>query len=220
MLTPSVILLVIGTFMLPGGVFAQAPAAVSVTVIVAGSLFVVLGAMLGFVKIIWTDVTLGPVKGVFDTRDSEFKQFFREHRERLLRFTTLMSGDPPTAEALLVDASAQTRLAWATGASADPLGATLRTLLHWIENPALWRLFRNRPRRRRRRWGERTGVDEHADPATTQELAALPFRPRAALLLDALLGIDATQIAALLGGTEDDVKRDVEAALRQMRGGR
>jgi hypothetical protein len=98
MLTPSAI----------PGVLAGAPAAGSISVIMAGSVMMVLGATPGVESITWTEIKFGPLKGIIDARDREFRQSYRANRERLLRFTTLMSGDPPTAEALLLQHPAPT----------------------------------------------------------------------------------------------------------------
>ena len=204
--------------MLPGGILAQAPAAVSVAVIVSGSVLVVLGATFGFVKIVWTGVDAGPFHGIIDPDDQQFRKFYREHRKPLLRFTKLMSGDPQAAQDLLFDASVQTRRTWSSGASEDPLGATLRPILSWVEEPAAWALARQLRDNRRSRWSRRGGGDRPLDPAYAEALAALPLQQRAALLLDSQLSLKVSQIAALLNRTEAEVERDVAAAQKTMPG--
>lgn len=225
MLTSSLTLLLMGIFMVPGGVFVGAPAPASVAVIVAGSAMVVIGVTVGFVPIRWTELAIGGLKGKVETRDQDFRDFYREHRDRLQRFAALMCGDRREASDLLREASARTRLEWTTGASADPLQATLRTLLHWLEQPSLWVLFVSSQTRRRRGWRQdpTKASDRRQDPtkaadslgreALAQNLARLPFAPRAALLLDGLLGLSAARIAELLGRSEDQVRTDIQTAL-------
>jgi DNA-directed RNA polymerase specialized sigma24 family protein len=217
-LTPSVALLTVGTFMVPGGVFAEAPPPVSIAVIIAGSALVVFGATLGFVPVRWTELAIGGFKGTVETRDQEFRDFYRAHRDQLQRFTTLMCGDSREASELVREASARTRLAWTTGASADPLQATLKSLLHWLEQPSVWVLFvSTQTRRRRRSWRRgKPQSPEVADDVVTPRLAALPFPARAALLLDSLVGLRLTAIADLLDRSEEQVRRDIEAALKDV----
>jgi hypothetical protein len=106
-LTSSLTLLLMGIFMGPGGVFLSAPAPACVAVIVAGSAMVVIGVTVGFVPIRWTELAIGGLKGTVETPDQEFRSFYREHRDRLQRFATLICGDRREASDLLREASAR-----------------------------------------------------------------------------------------------------------------
>jgi DNA-directed RNA polymerase specialized sigma24 family protein len=211
---PGLTLLATGVAMVPFGIAVPVPPGVRIATIVAGTVVLTLGAMLGLLPIRWTELKIGFLTGVIRAEEADFRHFYRAHRERLYRFATMMcGGDQEQATKLLLEASARTQLNWGSGAAAEPLTATLRALLSGLEHPGLWELFV--AGRKLRRW-DRSHAPITVRRETIEALGTLPFRTRAALLLDGLFGLAPEEIARLLGSPVAEIRTQVEAAVVQI----
>ncbi|WCB93573.1 hypothetical protein DSM104299_02286 [Baekduia alba] len=218
MATLGITLLGLGGPMVLTGVIRESSSPTAVAVIVLGSLMLVLGASARTVPMTFTEIKFGWATAKIDTRDADFTHFYREHRSALLHFAVLISGGAQEGQALLREAAARTRLNWSHGASEEPVVATARTILHWVESPGVWSLLVV-PEQRRRRW-ERGPAEEPLPsaferPGAVAAFARLPFPCRAAFLLDGMLGLGDHDVATLLGLADDAEAHRLMAASGQ-----
>src|SRR3954453_23686702 len=136
----------LGSAIVPGGIAADAPRMVTITLVLVGTAMFVTGAMLTAAPRRWAEVQYTR-NGRPEADQVEFRRFYREHRERLTAFAALMCGSDDRANALVREAAARTQLTWGRGSSSEPLVATLKVLLKGLQHPAVWLMITGEPRR-------------------------------------------------------------------------
>jgi RNA polymerase sigma-70 factor (ECF subfamily) len=128
-----------------------------------------------------------------------FEEFFEEHKERLLRILSVITGSRAEAEDLVQEAFTRVFERWDTvAAMEDPAGYLHRTAMN---------LFRNQYRRARVTLGRTVGLGPEQDvfkPVEDRDFVAralgkLTPRQRAALVLTESLGYSGDEAGRLLG---------------------
>jgi RNA polymerase sigma-70 factor (sigma-E family) len=145
-----------------------------------------------------------------------FDSFARARTPALVRFATALCGDPHLAADLVQDALEKTGMAWGrVRRQDDPEGYVRRAIVH--RHTSVWRKLRR----------ERLSAalpERAANAATTHDavlwaqLAALPPRQRAVLVLRFYEDLTEAQTAAVLGVAVGTVKSQTSKALATLRG--
>ena len=145
-----------------------------------------------------------------------FDAFARARTPALVRFATALCGDPHLAADLVQDALEKTGMAWSrVRRQDDPEGYIRRAIVH--RHTSVWRRLRR----------ERLSAalpERAASAATTHDavlwaqLAQLPPRQRAVLVLRFYEDLSEAQTAEVLGVAVGTVKSQTSKALATLRG--
>lgn len=151
----------------------------------------------------------------------EFEEFVREQRRALFRFAVALCGDPVLGEDLVQDTLGRAYERWQLVAAADDRNAYVRRM---VVNEFLGR------RRRFRRTTTMAEIDDTLLPGTpdhadrecdrselADELALLPPKQRAALVLRFYAGMSFADVAGSLGCRESTARAHVTRALAALR---
>jgi RNA polymerase sigma-70 factor (sigma-E family) len=151
----------------------------------------------------------------------QYEQFVRERRRPLFRFAVVLCGDPVLAEDLVQDVLTHAYERWPQVTAARDTNAYVRRM---VVNEFLgWR------RRSRRavpvaefRDDALPSFPDHADGRInridlTDQLATLPAKQRAALVLRYYAGLSFADVAATLGCRESSARSYVTRALASLR---
>lgn len=147
------------------------------------------------------------------TRDV-FDEFVRARHPALLRYGTVLTGDPHSAADLVQDALERTGLAWSrVQQQGDPEGYVRRTMAN--RNISIWR------RRRRERLvaepPERPYEDAAPDDVMWDALAQLPKRQRTVLVLRYYEDLSEAEIARVLSIAPGTVKSQASKGIAALR---
>lgn len=145
-----------------------------------------------------------------------FDAFARARTPALVRFATALSGDPHLGADLVQDALEKTGVAWSRVRKQDnPEAYVRKAIVH--RHTSVWR--------RLRRERLTAALPERAASAATThdavlwaQLAALPPRQRAVLVLRFYEDLTEAQAADVLGVTVGTVKSQTSKALATLRG--
>ena len=145
--------------------------------------------------------------GVFDA-------FVRARHAALLRYGTVLTGDPHSAADLVQDALERTGLAWSrVQQHDDPEGYVRRVMAN--RNISQWR------RLRRERLvdspPERVHEDRPTDDVMWEVLATLPRRQRTVLVLRYYEDLSEAEIARVLGIAQGTVKSQASKGIAALR---
>lgn len=151
----------------------------------------------------------------------EFEEFVRERQRGLFRFAVALCGDPLLAEDLVQDTLSRAYERWRLVAAAEDRNAYVR------------RMIVNEFLARRRKYGRVLSVAEfgddllpgspdHADRECDRsdladELALLPAKQRAALVLRYYAGMSFADVSSWLGCRESTARAHVTRALAALR---
>jgi RNA polymerase sigma-70 factor (sigma-E family) len=143
-----------------------------------------------------------------------FDAFVRARHAALLRYGTVLTGDPHSAADLVQDALERTGLAWArVQQQDDPEGYVRRVMAN--RNISQWR------RLRRERLvaapPEQAYDDRPADDVLWDVLARLPRRQRTVLVLRYYEDLSEAQIAKVLGIAPGTVKSQASKGIAALR---
>jgi RNA polymerase sigma-70 factor (sigma-E family) len=143
-----------------------------------------------------------------------FDAVVRARHTALLRYGTVLTGDPHSAADLVQDALERTGLAWArVQQQGNPEGYVRRTMAN--RNISTWR------RRRRERLvedpPERPYLDVAADDVMWDALARLPRRQRTVLVLRYYEDLSEAEIARVLGIAPGTVKSQASKGIAALR---
>ncbi|MCW2669540.1 MAG: polymerase, sigma-24 subunit, subfamily [Frankiales bacterium] len=143
-----------------------------------------------------------------------FDAFVRARHAALLRYGTVLTGDPHSAADLVQDALERTGLAWSrVQQQADPEGYVRRVMAN--RNISQWR------RLRRERLvdvpPERVHEDHPADDVMWGVLATLPRRQRTVLVLRYYEDLSEAEIARVLGIAQGTVKSQASKGIAALR---
>lgn len=143
-----------------------------------------------------------------------FDAFVRARHTALLRYGTVLTGDPHSAADLVQDALERTGLAWSRVQSqGDPEGYVRRTMAN--RNISTWRRLR-----RERLVGsppEGSYEDRPQDDVMWQVLARLPRRQRTVLVLRYYEDLSEAEIARVLGIAPGTVKSQASKGIAALR---
>jgi RNA polymerase sigma-70 factor (sigma-E family) len=143
-----------------------------------------------------------------------FDAFVRARHTALLRYGTVLTGDPHTAADLVQDALERTGLAWSrVQQQGDPEGYVRRVMAN--RNISNWRRLR-----RERLVGEppeQSYEDRPADDVMWQVLARLPKRQRTVLVLRYYEDLSEAEIARVLGIAPGTVKSQASKGIAALR---
>ncbi len=150
----------------------------------------------------------------------KFEEYVAQRRQALFRFAVVLSGDPVLADDVVADTLGRAFERWPQVAAADNVHAYVRRMV--VNEYLSWR-------RRAARTAVRDDVGDlvepTADPADAHavhqqlvgELARLPAKQRAAVVLRYYEGLPFAEIAALLGSGENAVRSNISRALTTLR---
>jgi RNA polymerase sigma-70 factor (sigma-E family) len=143
-----------------------------------------------------------------------FDAFVRARHAALLRYGTVLTGDPHSAADLVQDALERTGLAWSrVQQQGDPEGYVRRVMAN--RNISQWR------RLRRERLvdapPERVYDDHPADDVMWEVLATLPRRQRTVLVLRYYEDLSEVEIARVLGIAQGTVKSQASKGIAALR---
>jgi RNA polymerase sigma-70 factor (sigma-E family) len=150
-----------------------------------------------------------------DTATAEvFDAFVRSRQAALLRYGTVLTGDPHSAADLVQDALERTGLAWdRVQQQGDPEGYVRRVMAN--RNISQWR------RRRRERLmdtpPDRGYEDRPTDDAMWAVLATLPRRQRTVLVLRYYEDLSEAEIARVLGIAQGTVTSQASKGIAALR---
>lgn len=148
-----------------------------------------------------------------------FEEWFGAQLPRLLRFTTVLCGGPDPAEEVLQDVAIKAMRRWETLRGLDHPEAYLRRMI--VNEHLSWRRKWGRivPAAELREPGHDPGfADQQADRAElAAELAKLPRRQKAVLVLRYFEGLPDAEIADLLGCSASTVRSHTSRALAALR---
>jgi RNA polymerase sigma-70 factor (sigma-E family) len=150
----------------------------------------------------------------------DFDHYVRTHRPALLRFATVLTGQPWLAEDVVCDVLGRAFERWdRVGGLAEPHAYVRRMV---VNDYLSWRrrLARTAPRADvepdRDHVGD--GAQEHAErDEMIRRLVRLPRRQRAAVVLRYYAGLSDPDIAAQLGCREGTVRSQISRALAALR---
>lgn len=143
-----------------------------------------------------------------------FDAFVRARHTALLRYGTVLTGDPHAAADLVQDALERTGLAWSrVEQQGDPEGYVRRVMAN--RNVSTWR------RLRRERLvdepPERSYEDRPADDVMWEVLTRLPRRQRTVLVLRYYEDLSEAEIARVLGIAPGTVKSQASKGIAALR---
>ncbi|MCW2600836.1 MAG: polymerase, sigma-24 subunit, subfamily [Frankiales bacterium] len=143
-----------------------------------------------------------------------FDAFVRARHTALLRYGTVLTGDPHSAADLVQDALERTGLAWSrVQQQGDPEGYVRRTMAN--RNISTWR------RRRRERLMEEPPEQAYEDAARDdvlwEVLARLPKKQRTVLVLRYYEDLSEAEIARVLGIARGTVKSQASKGIAALR---
>lgn len=151
----------------------------------------------------------------------DFEQFVHERQRPLFRFAVVLCGDPVLAQDLLQNVLGRSYEKWHLIAAADDANAYVRRML--VNEYVGWRrlLRRTHPVAHL----QESDVPHLPDPADAHgdrvmladELALLPTKQRAVLVLRYYAGMSYADIAACLGSREATVRAYATRALATLR---
>lgn len=145
-----------------------------------------------------------------------FDAFVRARHTALLRYGTVLTGDPHSAADLVQDALERTGLAWSRVLQqGDPEGYVRRVMAN--RNISAWRRLR-----RERLVGEPPDSsydegDSHVDDAMWHALALLPRRQRTVLVLRYYEDLSEAEISRVLGIAKGTVKSQASKGIATLR---
>ncbi|MCU1599864.1 MAG: polymerase, sigma-24 subunit, subfamily [Frankiales bacterium] len=150
-----------------------------------------------------------------DTATAEvFDAFVRARHAALLRYGTVLTGDPHSAADLVQDALERTGLAWSrVQQQGDPEGYVRRVMAN--RNISTWRKLRRE--RLVDAPPERSYVDRPADDVMWGVLATLPRRQRTVLFLRYYEDLSEAEIARVLGIAPGTVKSQASKGIATLR---
>ena len=149
----------------------------------------------------------------------EFETYVRQHAQALLRFATLLSDDPATAEDVVQEVLLRAHSRWPRIAATDRPHAYVRRMV--VNETTSWH----------RKWGRVEARPDHdldraqrdgtgttdARDEILRAVAVLPPRQRAALVLRYYEGLDDAEIAGVLGCRTVTVRGYLHRALKTLR---
>lgn len=145
-----------------------------------------------------------------------FDTFARARTPALVRFATALTGDPHLGADLVQDALERTGLAWSrVRKQDDPEGYVRKAIVH--RHTSVWRKLR-RERLTAALPERAAGAATTHDAVLWAQLAALPPRQRAVLVLRFYEDLTEAQTADVLGVTVGTVKSQTSKALATLRG--
>lgn len=151
----------------------------------------------------------------------EFEAFVRERQRGLFRFAVALCGDPVLAEELVQDVLGRAYERWRLVAAADDANAYVRRM---VVNEFLGRRRRFRRSIPMADVGDDLlpGSPDHADQECDRseladELAQLPPKQRAALVLRYYAGMSFAEVASWLGCRQSTARAHVTRALAALR---
>ena len=151
---------------------------------------------------------------------TDFESFVAERKRPLLRFAMVLTGDARLTEDIVADVLGKAYERWDRVGEVDDPNAYVRRMIVNEFVSFRRRLARTFP------VAEPDPVETSPDPATSHaeraalivELAKLPRKQRAALVLRYYEGMDDHAIAKLLGCSESTVRSNAARALTRLRG--
>jgi RNA polymerase sigma-70 factor (ECF subfamily) len=158
---------------------------------------------------------------------THFSELLETHEKEIYRFVYRMTGNPDDASDLLQDTFLRAFQAF----SRLPKGANHRAWLYKIAHRQALNLFRSRKMRRSEPIEEAHGLhDANGHPedlsetrrlarALTHLIRDLTPRQRSALLLKKYEGLSYSEVASVLGGTEENARAQVYQAMKKIRNG-
>jgi RNA polymerase sigma-70 factor (sigma-E family) len=149
----------------------------------------------------------------------DFEEFVRQHLRQLLRFGTVLCGEPGLAEDVVQEVLLRAHRRWDTLRGLDKPDAYVRKMM--VNEHISWR----------RKWSRQVPTaevlppGEVPDPAVgyadrselITELATLPPRQRAALALRYYCGLSDPNIAEMMGCRESTVRVHMSRGLAALR---
>jgi len=150
----------------------------------------------------------------------QFNAFVGERQQPLLRFATVLSGDPQLAEELVADALARAWEKWSRIGAMDYPSAYVRKII--VNEFLAWRrrMLRVRPTAELVDYADESGdfASESAErSALVEQLDTLPRKQRATLVLRFYEGLPDDEIAELLGCSPVTVRSNISRALATLR---
>ncbi len=143
-----------------------------------------------------------------------FDAFVRARHTALLRYGTVLTGDPHAAADLVQDALERTGLAWSrVQQQGDPEGYVRRVMAN--RNISTWRKLRRE--RLVDAPPERSYEDKPADDILWDALARLPKRQRTVLVLRYYEDLSEQEIARVLGIAPGTVKSQASKGIASLR---
>jgi RNA polymerase sigma factor (sigma-70 family) len=141
----------------------------------------------------------------------DFTDFYRQHRDGVVRALALTLGDADLAADAVDEAMARAYQRWHTiNAHENPAGWVYRVAMNW----SLSVLNRRRRPPRVRLEREAQDIDPIAEPAVAAALAALDVRQRAVVICRFYLGLSEQETASALGIRPGTVKSRLHRAMR------
>jgi len=149
-----------------------------------------------------------------------FEQFVAEHQHGLLRFATALTGDAAAGEDVVQDVLVRAHRHWDRVGATDVPYAYVRRMI--VNEFVSWR----------RKWARQVPVAEVGEPDTghrdhaadiaerdalLREIAALPRRQRAVIVLRYFEDLSDPEIAAVLGCSQSTVRGYAMRALTTLR---
>lgn len=153
----------------------------------------------------------------------DFERFVVAQLPGLIRYSTMLAGDRDLAQDVVQDVLVRAHDRWARISGTDRPDLYLKRM---VTNEYLsWRRSRARRAATLTRWGPTLAAPDVADHAEAtaarselnQQLAALPGRQRAVLILGYYEGCDDAEIADLLGCSPGSVRTYRSRALAALR---
>ena len=143
-----------------------------------------------------------------------FDAFVRSRHAALIRYGTVLTGDPHSAADLVQDALERTGLAWSrVQQQGDPEGYVRRVLAN--RNISTWRKLRRE--RLTDEPPERVHEDRPTDDVMWGVLATLPRRQRTVLVLRYYEDLSEAEIARVLGIAQGTVKSQASKGIAALR---
>ncbi|WP_163513644.1 SigE family RNA polymerase sigma factor [Fodinicola acaciae] len=148
----------------------------------------------------------------------EFTEYVRAQRPALMRFATVLTGQPWLADDLVSDVLGRAFERWPAIGAMDRPHAYVRRMV--VNEHLSWRRRLRRTAIDRQPPEEAVADGAHAyaeRDAMIALLARLPRRQRAAVVLRYYVGLSDTEVAAELGCRESTVRSQISRALRSLR---